>query len=361
MKKVICFYSGYTGDSFHGLNYQKKNIYGSEINLIHLAENLSSQYTIYVLVWNLKKNDQELVYHNIHYIDCNNYELIKDKIDVLIINRYINFFIHLPNNAKKTIVWIQDLIAHYSYKNTHLDQKGKYFLLNIDNSIDKYITLTNFHKKYFQTFYDHKIKDHKIKIIGNGLLQKKPIPFQLLNEKRKKKRFLFCSEPVRGLTHFLNFIQKLQENEDEISVAIFRSNNYDEEIIEKIKNIKNITVYNTSSQEILFQEFLTCEFLLYTCTFLETFCNIAMEAQYHGCICIYNSFGALNETISDRGLILEGFPKDECFIEKNINTIRMFIKNEQEKNRLQLMAYEYANRQYYSDIASQWIEMIENL
>jgi hypothetical protein len=358
--KSICFYSGYTGDSFNGINYQNKNIYGSEKNLIHLCKYLSKYYKIYILVWNLKSKNEEIIHDNIYYIDCHNYDIIPS-IDILIINRYLNFFIHFMNKAKKTFIWVQDLIGHTGYQGIHFDKQGKNFLINIDPIIDKYIVLSNFHKEYFNAFYENKIPQHKIEIIGNGLLKNKPIDLNKINQKRIKKRFMFCSEPVRGLTFFLDFIEELQKEDAEISACIFRSNNYTAQILEKIKKIKNITVYNTSNQQILFDEFLKSEFLLYTCNFLETFCNIALEAQYHGCICIYNQYGALKETIQNRGLILEGHPTDNNFIEKNTLKVKSFINNEQEKNRLQHDGYNYANKQYYKHVSEKWKELIEEL
>ena len=358
--KTLCFYSGYTGDPFNGINYQNKNIYGSEKNLIHLCKYLSKYYKIYILVWNLKINNEEIIHDDIFYIDCTNYETIPS-IDILIINRYLNFFMHFINKAKKTFIWIQDLIGHTGYQGIQFDKQGKNFLINIDPIIDKYIVLSDFHQDYFSTFYENKIPKNKIEIIGNGILKTKSIDFNYINKKRIKKRFMFCSEPVRGLNFFLDFIEALQKEDPEISVCIFRSNNYNQLILEKIKKIKNITVYNTSNQSILFDEFLKSEFLLYTCNFLETFCNIALEAQYHGCICIYNAYGALKETIHDRGFILEGHPTNNDFIEKNILKVKSFINDEQEKNRLRLDAYNYSNQHYYQHISEKWKDLIENL
>ena len=358
--KTICFYSGYTGDPFNGMNYQNKNIYGSEKNLIHLCKQLNKEYKIYIIVWNLKIKNEEIIHDNIYYIDCENYDNIP-VIDVLIINRYLNFFMHFINKAKKTFIWVQDLIGHTGYKGIHFDKQGKNFLINIDPIIDKYIVLSNFHKEYFNAFYENKIPQNKIEIIGNGLLKNKPIDLNKINQKRIKKRFMFCSEPIRGLTFFLNFIEALQQKDPEISACIFRSNNYNQEIKNKIRKINNLTIYNTSNQSILFDEFLKSEFLLYTCNFLETFCNIALEAQYHGCICIYNKYGALNETIHERGFILEGHPTDNNFIEKNILKVESFINNEQEKNILQCNGHTYSNQNYYKHISKKWKNLIEEL
>lgn len=356
-KKTICFYAGYT-QPFNGLNYKDKYVNGSEINLISLSEKLSKYYNIYILIWNLKKDNDEIYYNNVNYIDCDNFNIIKDKIDIMIISRYLNFFIHFEHLNIKTLFWIQDLHPHHSYNNSLLDNDGKYFLKNIDNKIHNYISLSTFHKNFLVK--NNYIDSDKIKIIGNGLNKEEPLQFNKINTKRIPKRFLFCSDPCRGLTYFIDFIIELQKTDDDISVCVFRSNDFDEHQKNNIKNIKKLTLHNNANQKILFNEFMKSQFLLYTCCFQETYCNIALEAQYHGCVCIYNNLGALTETINNRGLLLDGHPKDKDFINNNINNIITLLNNKNMIIEYQKRGLEYSNNQYYSTIANEWINIINN-
>ena len=54
MKPILCFYMGYT-PSFNGENYGTKNIFGSEITSIKLAESLTDIYDVYMFVNGLQK------------------------------------------------------------------------------------------------------------------------------------------------------------------------------------------------------------------------------------------------------------------------------------------------------------------
>ena len=61
MKSILAFYMGYS-EGFNGQNYNSKNVYGSEINALKLAEALSNIYNVYIFV-NMDEKD-ELVYLN---------------------------------------------------------------------------------------------------------------------------------------------------------------------------------------------------------------------------------------------------------------------------------------------------------
>ena len=59
MKPTLAFYMGYS-ESFNGLNYHSKNVFGSEINAIKLAESLVDFYDITIFV-NIPESDEPLV------------------------------------------------------------------------------------------------------------------------------------------------------------------------------------------------------------------------------------------------------------------------------------------------------------
>ena len=67
-KPLLAFYMGYS-ESFNGLNFNSKNVFGSEINTIKLAESLSNIYNVIIFV-NIEEKDE------IIYIMLNIYNLI---------------------------------------------------------------------------------------------------------------------------------------------------------------------------------------------------------------------------------------------------------------------------------------------
>ena len=99
MKPILGFYMGYS-PAFNGKNYHSKNVFGSEITTIKVAESLVEHYTVYIFV-NIEEHD-ELIYNNVSYLNKDKINSFQ-KIDIMIIVRYINYFIYFKNIAKKNL------------------------------------------------------------------------------------------------------------------------------------------------------------------------------------------------------------------------------------------------------------------
>ena len=119
-KPILAFYMGYS-ESFNGKNYNSKNVFGSEINTIKLAESLTHLYNIIIFV-NILESD-EIIHNNISYLQLNKLNIIKH-IDILVIVRYINFFIYYKNQAKKLFIWICDSIINPYYNGIRLQNNS---------------------------------------------------------------------------------------------------------------------------------------------------------------------------------------------------------------------------------------------
>ena len=100
MKNILAFYMGYS-IGFNGNNYNTRDIYGSEINALKLAESLSNIYNVYIFV-NIPE-EEEIIHNNVTYLNMfkiNTFE----KIDIMIVVRYINYFIYFKNIATKSYI-----------------------------------------------------------------------------------------------------------------------------------------------------------------------------------------------------------------------------------------------------------------
>ena len=141
MKESLCFYMGYS-PSFNGKNYAEKKIYGSEITTIKLAESLVDLYDVYIFV-NMELKD-EMIYNQVHYLTKDKINNFKE-IDIMIIVRYINYFIYFKNIAKKTFIWLHDVTVQPSYDGKILTSNGDHLLYNLKDCYDKVIVLSNYH------------------------------------------------------------------------------------------------------------------------------------------------------------------------------------------------------------------------
>ena len=74
-----------------------KNVFGSEINAIKLAESLTYLYNVYIFS-NVSLED-EIIWNGVNYLNIQKLNTFT-KYDILVIVRYINFFIYFKNYAK---------------------------------------------------------------------------------------------------------------------------------------------------------------------------------------------------------------------------------------------------------------------
>ena len=95
-KNNLCFYMGYSRP-FNGKNYSNKDDYCSEVSVIKLAETLSDIYNVYIFILNLSEED-EIIYNNVSYVNMNKLYDFRN-IDIMIVVRYINYFIYIKYYA----------------------------------------------------------------------------------------------------------------------------------------------------------------------------------------------------------------------------------------------------------------------
>ena len=128
MKPILCFYMGYT-PAFNGANYGQQNIFGSEITSIKLAESLIDIYDVYMFVNGLNSED-EILYKGVQYLHTHKLHHMKN-IDIMIVVRYINYFIYFKNIARKTFIWLHDVTVQPAYDGKILHSNGDCILYNL--------------------------------------------------------------------------------------------------------------------------------------------------------------------------------------------------------------------------------------
>lgn len=350
MKKTIIFYMGYS-DSFNGENYNKKNVFGSEINAIKLAESLTYLYNVYIFS-NISLED-EIIWNGVNYLNIQKLNTFT-KYDILVIVRYINFFIYFKNYAKKTFIWICDSIINPYYKGLRLDNNSFNLAYNLKNNINGLICLSDWHLSNVNQFIDSSII--KQYIIYNPI----DISYYKDNVPIVKNRFIYVSDPTRGLEILIDCLINLQKNFNDLSLVVFRKNEFSEIINKKLKLLNNVILYNKESQNTVANEFLKSEYFFYPNNLCETFCNIAVEAQLYNTICIYNNLGGLKTTIADRGLPINYDINDPNYIEKTVNDIKLLMNNETKKNMFRKKGYEWAIKLDINNIKYQWINLFES-
>jgi len=316
--KTLGFYMGYS-NGFNGENYNNKDIYGSEINALKLAESLSNNYEVYIFV-NIPEYDEKKI-NNVTYLSL--FKLENYILDILVIVRYINYFIYFKNKALKTYIWVCDTIINPAYNGLLIEKCATNLIYNLKDHIDGIIYLSEWHKQNISNVIN--IEHFNTYLIYN------PIDLKyyenISNTNVKKNSFIYMSDPNRGLTILLDCLIYIQKYIPDISLIVFRGHEFNDEIKTKIKLLNNVTIYNKESQEKIAYECLKAEYFFYPTNFPETFCNCAAEAQLYKCVCIYNNIGGLNTTIDDRGLQINYDINNSNYIELTCNDVMKLMNN----------------------------------
>jgi len=348
MKANLCFYMGYT-PSFNGENYGNKKIYGSEITSIKLAESLTDIYNVYIFVNGLDE-EEEILYNGVQYLHTHKLHIMK-KIDIMIVVRYINYFIYFKNIAKKTFIWLHDVTVQPAYDGKILNSNGDHLLYNLQDSYNRLVVLSDYH---FKNNYDYiGIPKNKYSILPNII----DMTYYKKNIQVIKNRFIYMSDISRGLTILLDCLLYIQKYIPTISLTVFRSHEFTDEIIKKLEKLNNKIIYGKESQEIIANECLQAEYFFYPTNFAETFCNCAAEAQLYHCVCIYNNIGSLTTTIGNRGLQINYDINSFDYVEKTCKDVMNLMNNKQKKIDYLIKGYTWTKQLNIINMKKKWIEL----
>lgn len=333
LKSKYIDYTNFNGDKkpliviFGGWSYKKWNgdtqdIGGSETSAIQLAENLTEKYSVIIVC----DTDKKITVNNVEYRPIEEYNSIITTYNIsnLIVLRFAEY-LRYGINISSTWIWLQDIMPIGYFALTPL--------------LSHIIVLTEFHKKKLINSINseegRKELEKKILVLGNNI----KASFIMENEiTRKPFRFIYSSDPSRGLENVVNTIILLHEKHQEVELYIY--SDFDNEFVksridieslkEKIKSHSFIHNCGRVSKDTLGEEMRKSTYWLYTPSannFEETYCITALEMQACGVVCITDGSGSLDEVVGNRGIKLNSIdPKHICsiieeeFTKKSVDT-----------------------------------------
>lgn len=352
-KKILCFLVGYTPDLF---NDDIKNRYGSEITLVKLAEQFSKKYR--VLIFGNDFTNEKIV-DDIEYFNFNKFEKFQNenKIDIIIISRYIYHIVEYNLKSRKKFLWIHDANILPYYEGRAYENEGIDVLKNVIHQFDGIIALSNWHKNYLINFYNlDLIESEKVFIIPSAIDTN---IFKGVFEKQKNK-FIWTSHGYRGVDKMIDYFHKIREKLPSAELYIYRDEtSFSDYVLEEIKKYHYIHYGGKLDHEKIPDEFESSEFWFYPTNFIETYCMSAVEAQMSKCVCIATDIGALTETVSDRGILIKEPIYSNEYEDRAINEIVNISNNEDLKKYYQELGYKWAKEQTWEKRAKQWYELFE--
>ena len=355
----IIFFT-YCNTEFNISNLNKYALGGSEKAICNLAIEFGKSGNNVILVSN-SIIEETVILENNKTIKCVKYDnYINDIIDnynikCIIISRYFDFFKNFPNYSCDKLIIVQHDTVYMKWNNSIN------IVLNENNlkPVDNFIFLTKWQKINALKNYSFLSKskfNSKIEIINNG------IDYNLIQNckkdiKKVKNRFIYSSNPERGLIKILNLWTKIQEILNKPTLYISYSyGNFNNDILLKIdelnKNNKSIFFMNKLNSIDLYSLMHSCEFWFYPTDFLETSCITALEVIACGIIPLYNNIGGLHNTLNDSklGIVL----KKDCEIEQIYN----ISIDDKLKEKIIDDCIEYVKNQTWNLKAKEWLNLI---
>jgi glycosyltransferase involved in cell wall biosynthesis/tetratricopeptide (TPR) repeat protein len=256
-------------------------------------------------------------------------------------------------NARTKMLWMHDVNAG---ENPFEGEFGDRM-----TQIDYVIGLTDWHCQHLHRLYN--IPLQKLIKIPNGVDLDR---FGEIDEsKRQKHKFVFSSSPDRGIDVVLNVWPKLKTRFPDAELHVF----YGWNSIDKIVDIQptnplgrfkegvmgiieemggedyGIFWHNRVTQTELAEHLKTCHAWLYPTYFMETFCITAIEMQAAGVIPITSNVAALQETVGNPALRVDGWPNNVSFLRQYTDTvIRTVSTTKKHQEGLRERGYHQANK-----------------
>jgi glycosyltransferase involved in cell wall biosynthesis len=387
---IIAIYTGYS-PYFTNDNYKdpeiSKNIGGSEYAVIYLSQEFAKLgHQVYVAnshIVGTRENpgivkcnsskgcevgETSVGNGSVTYCSFNEFNklCIHNQVDMLIISRYINAFMHCFIRAKKVYLWLHDVIIHDAYQGTRLASNAGPFAMNM-RGIDGISAQTEWHYGTLKEIYPDVLSNLSLKFSSKLFLAPNGVDQEIIDAsldssvKKIPRTFIYASHHSRGLAPLMkiwpfivSMYTSLQESTpQETSPSTPHLYIYGEKIPETDALIKlnadisqTITVHDKTSHLSLFKKMQECEFWIYPTSFPETFCMLALEAQLAGCKCICSDSGALKNTVGKYGVIM----KPESTVNDWVNAVLNYPSEGGECE-----AIKHARKQSWKERALMWI------
>lgn len=329
---------------------------GSEMAAIQMARHLVQLgYSVKVYAGCGKYG--EGIYDGVEYYTTEKYHDIT--CDVLIVSRFaIGISDHYKIDAGVKLLWTHDV---WPIGLTH----------ELSLKFDKILVLTEWHKEYVKNHYKF-LNDNQFLVTRNGIL---PERFDAKID-RNPHKVVYSSSPDRGLVSLLNNWPQIKARVPDAELHVFygfknwrvmSQGNVDQlaaiDAIEKqIESLKDMGVImrDRISQHALAHEFLSAGVWLYPTWFYETSCITAMEAQAAGLSIVTSPLAALNETVANRGTMIEGDWLSKEYGEKFVDAAVKALTETSDEQRNVLMNYARENFAW-SGVADQWSHIFETI
>ncbi|CAB4805349.1 MAG: glycosyltransferase [Actinobacteria bacterium] len=351
-KPILCFYIGYADNLSPGATAGAV-LYGAELATVSLAEQLAQFYDVHVFGPSLtNSNHNHVRYRSSHELDA--FQL-SNVVDVMIISRYVHYFLEFTNRARATYIWLHDVRVHPYWRAMVLPQKAKHLLENQMSNIDGLIVLSPWHKEEVLAHYD--VDPAKVFVIGNAIEPERFTPHPI--DAKVPNRFIYTSAPNRGLDVLIDCFHEVRRAVPDAELYVYRGREgFTDELLATMESCAYVHFRGATDNRVLAREFLKSDIWFYPTSWPETYCISALEAQMAGCACVASDLAALHTTVGDRGVLVPGAPDTDDFKARAIAEVVNLLNDPTRKHALQERGRAWAAQQTWQARAIEWLTVL---
>ena len=343
-KPIICFVADGGFNPWTGSIILTSGVGGSETYIIEMARYIKQLGIYDVYVFCNTPNENKEIFEGVIYCHLNTYyEFInKNYVETCIISRFSEY---LPVSFKGFTENVY-LVVH--------DLTPSGIVIPMDHKLKNIFCLTEWHSNYLKNIFPS--LQNIIKPLNYGIDDR----FKNKINQKIKNKFIYSSFPNRGLLQLLQIWPKIYEKEPSSTLYIYSdvnnkwSNDVEPakmieirillDIYKELNNGLGIHYCGWVNKNELADAWLTSEYWFYPCTFMETFCLTALEAASSKTLAITNHLAALQDTVGNRGAIINGDSTTQEWQDLALQKIFYYMdeKNKSEKEKIINMNYEWS-------------------
>jgi predicted O-methyltransferase YrrM/tetratricopeptide (TPR) repeat protein len=351
-KPLFCFVADGGFEPWTGSDILVKGVGGSETYIIEMARYIQKQGQFKVIVFcNCLSMS---VFEGVEYVPLSNYQPFAKNVDIhtCVVSRFSEY---IP------------VAIHGKVENLYLvlhDLTPSGVVLPLHPKFKKVFCLSEWHCGYFLNIFPQ-FKDITVPFYYGIDVNK----FQQIIPKVPYK-FIYSSFPNRGLLELLQMWPKIVNRFPAASLHIYADvdgkwvNSVEKEKMVQIrqllnyyKNVKTINIHSHGwvSKSELANAWLTSEYWFYPCTFMETFCLTAVEAALSKTVCITNGLAALQNTVGNRGITVEGDASKKEWQDNALSALFSIMENKGKRDELIKANYEWASKLSWENQAAKLV------
>jgi predicted O-methyltransferase YrrM/tetratricopeptide (TPR) repeat protein len=370
-KPLLCFVADGGFEPWTGADILTKGVGGSETYIIEMARYMQKRGDYKVLVF--CNCLSQSIFEGVEYIPIAQFMPFAKAVHIhtCIISRFSEYVpVAIKGNVEHLYMVLHDLTP-----------SG--LVIPISEKLKKIFCLSEWHVEYFTNIFPQfkditvpfyygidvfRFDNEKVVDTKEKDPPKSNIQISMVESSPKTPyKFIYSSYPNRGLYELLLIWPSIVEKYPEANLHIYSDvngkwvNDVAPELMQKIRELYvkyeglvgglNIHKYGWVNKETLAEAWKSSEYWLYPCTFMETFCLTAVEAALSKTLAITNGLAALQNTVGNRGVLVEGDASTPEWRERALVELFAIMENRELREELIDKNYNWAKNMSWENQA----------